>query len=311
MSTGGLPQFVLKRVELLKDYYNILVVEYNLLAWSYVVQRNKVRDILGDNFISLGENKEYEIINILNDFSPDIVFLEEIPETFMPRHVIRRIYKQKRNYKIFECTHSSNSKKEVKRFFPDKFLFVSPHSCIEFKDMDIPFELIEYPIDYKKPQKEINQEKLGLDSKYKHVVNIGLFTPGKNQKYAFEIARLLQKYKIQFHFVGNQAINFQDYWGPIMENKPENCHIWGERLDIDTFIQSSDLHLFTSNFELNPLAIKESLEYRIPTMFYNLSTYHNKYDDDENVTFLTGNLLEDTINLLKLLNVDYSISKTT
>ena len=106
---------------------------------------------------------------------------------------------------------------------PDKFIFVSPFSAETFKDLGVPFDLIEYPIDKKITNKLESQKRLGLDPEYKHIVNIGLFTSGKNQGYAFEIAKLLEDYKIKFHFVGNQAGNFETYWGPIMETKPDNC----------------------------------------------------------------------------------------
>jgi hypothetical protein len=45
MSTGGCPQVVAKKVELLKDYYNVIVVEWECVAWIYVVQRNRVIDM--------------------------------------------------------------------------------------------------------------------------------------------------------------------------------------------------------------------------------------------------------------------------
>ena len=56
MSTGGCPQVVAKKVELLRKFYNIIVVEYEMLAWSYVVQRNRVINMIGNKFISLSEN---------------------------------------------------------------------------------------------------------------------------------------------------------------------------------------------------------------------------------------------------------------
>ena len=298
MSTGGCPQFVTKKVELLKDFYNVVVVEHDMLAWSYVVQRNRVIDMLGDNFISLSENKEYDLFNAIEDFKPDYIMLEEFPETFMDKHVMKRLYSSNRPYKIFESTHSSYSKVEWKEFMPDKFIFVSPFSCETFKDIGIPFDLIEYPIDKKVPNKYHSQTSLGLDPEYKHVVNIGLFTRGKNQGYSFEIARLLQDYKIKFHFLGNQAVNFVDYWEPIMDTKPDNCIVWGERNDTDTFLQASDVHLFTSNLELNPLAIKESLEYSLPTFIFDLHTYKEKYNNEDNIIFLTGDVREDTNQLL-------------
>ncbi len=303
MSTGGCPQVVAKKVELLKDFYNIVVVEWECIAWSYVVQRNKVINMLGENFVSLSDNKEYDLFNLIEDYQPDYLFIEELSETFIPTHILKRIYSKDRSYKIFETTHSSHSRPENKQFLPDKFIFVSPFSAESFKDIGVPFDIIEYPIDNKVPNKKVSQELLGFESDWKHVVNIGLFTPGKNQGYAFEIARLLKDYKIKFHFVGNQAGNFEGYWRPIMGSKPDNCIVWGEREDVDTFLQSSDVHLFTSNMELNPLSIKESLEYDIPTLIFNLHTYMNKYDGFENIIFLTGNELKDANLILDILGL--------
>jgi len=303
MSTGGCPQVVAKKVELLKDFYNIVVVEWECIAWSYVVQRNKVINMLGENFVSLSDNKEYDLFNLIEDYQPDYLFIEELSETFIPTHILKRIYSKDRSYKIFETTHSSHSRPENKQFLPDKFIFVSPFSAESFKDIGVPFDIIEYPIDNKVPNKKVSQELLGFESDWKHVVNIGLFTPGKNQGYAFEIARLLKDYKIKFHFVGNQAGNFEGYWRPIMGSKPDNCIVWGEREDVDTFLQSSDVHLFTSNMELNPLSIKESLEYDIPTLIFNLHTYMNKYDGFENIMFLTGNELKDANLILDILGL--------
>lgn len=303
MSTGGCPQVVAKKVELLKDYYNVVVVEYEMLAWSYVVQRNRVIEMIGDNFISLSENKEYDLFNVIEDYKPDYIFMEEFPETFMELHIVKRLYSPNRQYKIYESTHNSHSSVEWKKYMPDKFIFVSPYSCERFKDLGVPFDLIEYPIDIKTPNKISSQSALMLDPEYKHVVNIGLFTPGKNQGYAFEIARRLTDYKIKFHFVGNQASNFEDYWRPIMETKPENCVVWGERNDTDTFLQASDVHLFTSNMELNPLAIKESLEYKLPTFIFNLHTYKGKYNNEKDIIFLSGDVESDANQLLKILGM--------
>ena len=304
MSTGGCPQVVAKKVELLKDYYNVVVIEYEMLAWSYVVQRNRVINMIGDKFISLSENKEYDLFNAIEDYNPDYIMMEEFPETFMETHITKRLYSPNRTYKIFESTHSSHSQVEWKKYMPDKFIFVSPFSVEIFKDLCVPIDLIEYPIDKKTRNKHESQLTLGLDPEYKHVVNIGLFTSFKNQGYAFEIARLLEDYKIKFHFLGNQASNFTDYWEPIMETKPDNCIVWGERNDTDIFLQSSDVHLFTSNLELNPLAIKESLEYSLPTFIFDLHTYKGKYKNEDNIIFLTGNVKEDANQLLISLGFD-------
>jgi hypothetical protein len=304
MSTGGCPQVVAKKVELLKNFYNVVVVEYEMLAWSYVVQRNRVIEMIGDKFISLSENKEYDLFNIIDDYKPDYIFMEEFPETFMENHITKRLYSKDRTYKIFETTHSSHSRVEWKKYMPDKFIFVSPFSVDTFKDIGVPIDLIEYPIDIKTPNKKWAQEQLMLDPEWKHIINIGLFTSGKNQGYLFEVARLLKDYKIMFHFVGNRAVNFESYWSPIMQNKPDNCVVWDERNDVDTFIQACDVHFFSSIMELNPLSIKESLEYSKPTMIFDLSTYMGKYNGVENVHFLTGDLKKDSESLLSIMGIE-------
>ena len=304
MSTGGCPQVVAKKVELLKNFYNVVVVEYEMLAWSYVVQRNRVIEMIGDKFISLSENKEYDLFNTIDDYKPDYIFMEEFPETFIENHITKRLYSKDRTYKIFETTHSSHSRVGWKKYMPDKFIFVSPFSVDTFKDIGVPIDLIEYPIDVKTPNKEWAQEQLMLDPEWKHVLNIGLFTSGKNQGYLFEVARLLKDYKIMFHFVGNRAVNFESYWSPIMQNKPDNCVVWDERNDVDTFIQACDVHFFSSIMELNPLSIKESLEYSIPTMIFDLSTYMGKYNGVENIHFLTGDLKKDSENLLSIMGIE-------
>lgn len=304
MSTGGCPQVVAKKVELLKDYYNVVVVEWECVAWLFVVQRNRVINMIGDKFITLSENKEYDLFNIIEDYRPDYIMIEEFSETFMPHHIMKRLYSKDRSYKIFETTHSSHTRPNWKKYLPDKFIFVSPYSLEVFKDMGVPMDLIEYPIENKIPNKIEYQKVLDLNPEYKHIINIGLFTEGKNQGYAFEIARLLQDYKIKFHFLGNQAGNFINYWKPIMETKPDNCIVWGERDDIDNWIQACDVHLFTSKLELNPLSIKESLEYNKPTMVFNLHTYKGKYNNTDNIFYLTGDVLKDSENLLKILGIE-------
>ena len=53
LSTGGMPQFLLKRIETLKDTYEIFVVEDNCVSDKYVVQRNKIINLVGEkNFFT-------------------------------------------------------------------------------------------------------------------------------------------------------------------------------------------------------------------------------------------------------------------
>lgn len=314
LSTGGAPQFTLSKIELLKDEYDICCIEYDFVAPEFVVQRNKIKNLLGDKFISLGDDK-LRLPEIIKDFNPDILSMEEIPEFFMNDSITELIYKKDRSYSIFETTHDSSFPVEDKRWFPDKFIFVSAFNAFKYLAFDVPYEIIEYPVNFK--EKNLNiKEKLGLEAGWKHVVNVGLFTPRKNQKYVFELAEKLKNYKIKFHFIGNQAGNFEDYWKPLMQNKPDNCIVWGEKDNVQEFLEASDLFLFTSrgdrnNKELNPIAIKEALEYQMPMMMFNLDVYCGKYDKFNNIEFLTGDIEVDSqaiINLFEMENMNGLIS---
>jgi FkbM family methyltransferase len=307
LSTGGAPQFTLSKIEILKDSYDILCVEKDFIAPEFVVQRNKISAILGDKFVSLGENK-FELLNIINEFKPDIVSMEEIPEFFLDDSLTEKIYDVNRKYLIFETTHDSSFPINEKRWFPDKFIFVSAFNAFRYANFDVPFEVIEYPVDFKE-KNPYAKDKLGLDKSWKHIVNVGLFTPRKNQKYAFDLAKKLEKHKIKFHFLGNQADNFAGYWRPLMADKPDNCVVWGERADVLDFLEASDLFLFTSrgdknNKELNPIAIKEALEYKMPMMMFNLDVYCGKYDDYENITFLSGDLDRDSAEIIRIFELE-------
>ena len=300
LSTGGAPQFTLNRIELLKDDFEIMCVEYDFLSPHFVVQRNKIINILGRNFKSLGGNK-LELLEIIKNFEPEIIILDELSENFISDEIAEKIYHKDRKYIILETTHSSQDWKDRKKWMPDRFIFVSEYSARMYKDLGIPYDIIEYPIDKKYKDIKSSRERLGFDPEYKHVVNVGLFTSGKNQGYAFELAERLKEFKIKFHFVGNLAGNFQEYWEPLMERKPNNCNIWGERSDVNDFLMASDLFLFTSNFELNPLVVKEALCYDLPQLIFNLDTYCNVYDDINSIDFLTGDAVVDTQKILDIL----------
>jgi hypothetical protein len=298
LSTGGAPQFTLNKIELLKDDYDIWCIEYDFLSPHFVVQRNKIIDLLGDKFISLGDNK-FKIKQLIDDIKPDIISIEELSESFMDLQIVKDIYTESRQYKIIETTHSSHNQSHIKIFLPDKFTFVSKYSQDMYNHLGVESCVIEYPIDKKVRNKEESQRKLNLDPNYTHVLNVGLFTEGKNQGYAFEIARKVIDKKIKFHFVGNLAGNFQHYWEPILKDKPENCEIWGEKDNVQDFIEACDVFLFTSRFELNPLVIKETLCYDIPILMFNLHTYGGTYDKNKNVYFLNGNVESDSNLLLQ------------
>jgi len=303
LSTGGAPQYLLRKIKELKKIYDITCVEYDdITGGVLVVQKEQIKKLLGEKLITLNENK-FLLLDIINDLKPDIVHLEEVPEYFMLDDVAKRLYSEDREYKIIETSHDSSFDTSEKKFFPDGFIFVSEYQRRLFSTLDIPSFVVEYPIDKKqKTDREKALLDLGLDPSKKHFLNVGLFTPRKNQMEMIEYARKMIDYDCQFHFVGNQAENFEFYWRPLMANFPLNCKWWGERSDVDTFYNAMDYFLFTSkgfdsDKETNPIVLKEAVGWDIPIIMYNLPVYLNSYDK-YNVTYLSDDF-NANLNLLK------------
>ena len=148
LSTGGMPQYLYKQIETLSDF-NIYCIEWdNVTGGKLVVQRNRILDVLGDKLITLGENKE-ELLEIIEKINPQVVHLQEIPEMFMSYELAEKLYATGREYRIVETSHDSSYDVSNKRHFPDKFMMVSQYQVDAYKCLDIPCELVEYPIEYK------------------------------------------------------------------------------------------------------------------------------------------------------------------
>jgi len=304
LSTGGLPQYLTKKIELLKDTYDIYLVEWvDVTGGVLVVTRNKIKNLVDPNkFFTLGENK-MELIDIINRVQPDIVHTEEIPEFYMEFDVASALYKTDRNYILIETSHDSSFDTTQKKFFPDKFMFVSNWQIEQYKDINIPSVLVEYPIEYiERPDREEALRNLQLDPAKKHILHVGLYTSRKNQAEFFEYARSMPEY--EFHSLGNRADNFKWYWGPLAQDTPPNLTWWNERTDVDAFYQAMDLFLFTSRGSVNdketmPLVIREAISYQIPTLIYNLEVYQNYFDKFDTVNYLEFDSFEKNCSLIK------------
>lgn len=291
-STGGMPQYVVRQVQNFRNDYDITVVETaNIDSDHFTVQKDKLKALC--NYKCL-YNQQDELIKLVQEVSPDIIHFQEVPEDFLEDRISKQLFTPSRKYFILTTTHSSTTDPRALRFLPDRFVLVNRWSENVFKEArpEIPTAVWEYPIENLscRLSKEAAREMLNFSSAWrwsdyeKHILNVGLFTPGKNQGELFEVAR--QNPQNLYHFVGNQAGNFQFYWGPIMMNKPDNCIIWGERADVDLFYQACDEFYFTSKFELNPLVVKEALSYGVPVKMYRLPTYLDDYDNNPLVTYL-------------------------
>ena len=272
LSTGGMPAFLLRRIQALQEYANveIYVVEYANHSDHFVVQKDQIKDLV-KHFWTLGEDKS-ELIHIIKNNSIDVVHVEEMVEdgwNNWPESLREALYASDRTWRMVETCHNIIFKPDIeKRFHPDSYMFCTPHHLKTFANMPSPKYVVEYPIEKKEGTRFMFGES-------KHVLNVGLWTPGKNQGEAVELAK--QMPDVHFHFVGNQAGNFQHYWEPLMKDLPPNVHIWGERDDVGDFMGDADLFLFNSTFECNPLVIREAIGYGLPIIARNLPQYGDMF----------------------------------
>lgn len=296
LSTGGMPQFLLKRVEaMLKSNYDVHVVEFANYSDQYVVQKEKLKAILPANRLHLITEpldtieREDLLLHRLNQIKPHIVHLEECPESFdvgnrMSDQCLAQIYRQGRKWKVVETCHNIWMNESGKRWAPDKYMLCTPHHAVDnFKASTIPNDVVTYPIEDLTTTPEMRRDavlELGLDSTKINVLNVGLWTPGKNQGQAIEVARQLHQThpgKFQFHFVGNQAPNFAEYWQPLMQDLPPNVKVWGERSDTNRFMQACPVMLFTSTWECSPITLRESIAHGQLLFANQLPQYHDQF----------------------------------
>jgi hypothetical protein len=114
LSTGGMPGFLLKRIESLiehKDEIEIFVVEYLNLSDIYVVQKNRIKELIdSDHYFTLQENK-FELIDIIRQNKIDVVHIDDLVETLdiyngVPAKLMNQLYSNDRTWKIIETCHN-------------------------------------------------------------------------------------------------------------------------------------------------------------------------------------------------------------
>ena len=272
LSTGGMPAFLLKRIECLSGI-DITVVEYANYSDEYVVQKNRIKSLVS-NFYTLQGDKAAQLVKLLEGI--DIVHVDEMIERLSD--VAHVVYSEDRTWRIVETCHDVSFDPKSKFYHPDAYAFCTPYHLKTFTNVSSYKKVMEFPIDDKVDSFYDQMEArkiLGFANNKKHVVNIGLWTPGKNQGEGLEIAR---KYPhMMFHFVGNQAANFQQYWKPLMKDLPENVRIWGERNDTDRFLKAADIFMFNSTWECNPLVLREAISHQLPIVARNLPQYEDMF----------------------------------
>ena len=118
LSTGGMPAFLLKRIESLSKYTNanISVLEWCDYSHTFVVQKNKIIELVGDNYYNFGNlyspekgihGEKKDLIEFLYEKKFDIIHIEEIPEGFdsfnpFDKKLLKKLYNKKHPWKIVE-----------------------------------------------------------------------------------------------------------------------------------------------------------------------------------------------------------------
>jgi hypothetical protein len=265
----------------------LFVVEYSNHSDHYVVQKNRIKELIpSTHFWTLGEDKN-ELKKIIEDNYFDVIHLDEMIESFdyhnkLSNELMNFIYNNDRTWRVVETCHNVVFQPDNEKIFhPDSYSFCSPfHKEVTFMNMPSYGEVIEFPYN---PtivlSKESAKEKLGLDPNKTHIINVGLWTSGKNQGEGVEIARLVENFypELEFHFIGNQAPNFQDYWEPIMKDLPSNVRVWGEKDNVSDFMAAADVLMFNSTWECNPLVLREGISYGLKILARNLPQYMDMF----------------------------------
>ena len=298
LSTGGMPEYLRGKVELLYKEHNVWVIEKSFEP-AYKSIRDKIERLIGDRLVTLGDNHG-KLLTLIDKIKPDVVHFEELSDYHFKEELLEKIYSPNREYLIFDTLHDSSIDYTEKRFIPDKMLVVSPWQVKNFIPLGIPIEILEHEI-IPGDRNRSGLLSLGLNPENKHIVQVGLFSKRKNQEETIELARRMPN--VQFHFVGNQTENYKDYWEPLLNNLPPNCRIWGERSDTETFYSCMDAVIFPSrgeygDRETNPLVIREAIAWGIPLFLRDRDFYMGMYSESENVKFMSDDL-ETNVRLLK------------
>lgn len=319
LSTGGMPSFLLKRIEGLIKYQpnaDIFVVEYSNYSDIYTVHRNKIINLIPNNrFWSLGPfgsdtESKMKLMDIIKHYNIDIVHVDEILEGFdsfnkVPDELIDALYSKHRTWRVVETCHNIwFDPRTSKKYSPDGYSFCTEyHKLKTFSSEISPNSVIQYPFENKIPDdydKLISKRLLNFNENKINILNVGLWTSGKNQEEIIKIARIMETTNPEYHFhlVGNLAPNFEEYWSRLIHNLPSNVTVWNERSDVSVFMKACDVFLFTSTWECNPIVLKEAVSHGLNIFSRNLPQYLDTYTPY--ITEIDDNIY-DTIH--KIINV--------
>lgn len=303
-----MPEYLKNKIEKIQVDSEIWVFEKHH-ELSYNIIRKRIESLIGSNrIITWEEMPQKLLVEKILEISPDVIHFEEPSEEFVEDPHLRILYSSERKYKIFETLHDSSYNSKCKVYIPDKFVMVSPWQVNILQDLGAPVEVIEHELPKGRSRDhERSRKMLGLSMDKKHVVQVGIFTPRKNQEETIRMARRFPD--VQFHFIGTLAENYSWYWKPLESTLPTNCKFWGERDDVDLFYQSADLVIFPSvalfnDKETSPLVIKEAISWKAPLLLRNLPVYVDMYQESETVNFMSEDFENNILIMKEILSAE-------
>lgn len=299
LSAGGMPQFLLKKIQLLKDKHKIAVFEWNDYGRYFPIQRNAILAECVDFYFCASdagnESKDFALDDCILKFKPDIIHFEELPETFCDTPLIKGLFESKKYITI--CSTHGSHKHNIK-YVPDLFVWPSEF-CIQMYPQFPNFKVWEYPI-----ENNLNKKASKVNIHTTHVAQVGLWSAHKNQGYTLQLAEALKMMDVRFLFAGNMASNFENYWKQYVEKAKSmrNVIVEGEcdRDKIDLIYRHTDILIMPSTMELNPISVKEALGYGCRVLISNIPNLPSWYKTHPNVFFLEGDLIKDVSLLLKV-----------
>ena len=263
-STGGLPQYFLEKLKVLRKELDVDVIEWSFSGEAHNVQRKEIRELCR-NFFELNGGYRKDLQSIVDQIVPDFIHFEESPSMYQESHLLQGLHNLHRQ-KIF---HTSHSYQHQEVWNADKYIFPSAYHKIVYPELNC--QILEYPI--------IPKEYSG-SKREKTVLNVGIISAHKNQRYLVELARLMPD--VTFMFAGGLADNFRSYWEPLLAAAPKNCIFLGQQnqKQLDELYKTCNLMFHTSTIELCPIVFNEAISYSLPILVNYLSMFdHLSYKE--------------------------------
>lgn len=255
-STGGLPQYVLEKIKVLREAYDTYVLEWSFSGDAFNIQRDQIRELCTE-FIELGMFRQ-RFQSVVDSIVPDVIHFEEFPSTYADAHILESFFKQYRR-PVFHTSHGSALQKV---WNADKYVFPAHYQLKLYPYVE--GSVIEYPIFEEPPITDVRENS---------ILNVGILSAHKNQGYLCEVARLMPETK--FYFAGTQAQNFEAYWRPMVKSAPGNCIFLGQQNQdqIRALYRKCGLVAHPSLLELAPIVFTEALSHNCKIFTNWLDTY--------------------------------------